>query len=50
MRGLTDQANQLLFTCLDMAKRNSNQIEIARAESEFDALHRIYNLQGRHEI
>lgn len=41
MRNLRDQADQLLFACLGMAKRNNNQIEIAGVEAAFDALHQL---------
>ena len=36
MRGMGNQAHQLLFSCLEMAKRHKNQLEIQRIEAEFE--------------
>lgn len=38
-RGLMDQARKLLMTCLQMAKRCQNQMNIAEVERAFDSLH-----------
>lgn len=38
LRGNKDQARKLLFTSLEMAKRNRNQLEIRRVEQAFDEL------------
>lgn len=41
LRGLRDQANKLLFTSLEMAKRNKCQFEINAVEKVFEELHKI---------
>lgn len=39
LRDLKDQANRMLFTSLEMAKRSRNQLEIRSVEDVFDVLH-----------
>ena len=39
-RDMKAQANELLFTCLEIAKRSGNQAQIAQVEQAFDEMHR----------
>lgn len=39
-RQMKDQANELLFACLEIAKRGNNQMQIAQVEAVFDEMHR----------
>jgi len=46
MRGLNEQANNMLFASLEMAKRSGSRAEINAVESVFERLHRDRNLKG----
>ncbi len=47
MRGLNDQANNMLFSSLEMAKRSGSRAEINAVESVFERLHRNRSVAGR---